>query len=137
MAGRDVAKAAKEQKGIKNHAMIMFVFDNPGKDPVVRPREFNEYLGKITKKLHTKYGAADPAEFFGYQIRKQYAMGNGIEVLADLDADDYREFGKKYSGIDGAIKILYNTEKVMTGAGKDPAKAVSKLIRKLEIEAED
>jgi hypothetical protein len=139
-AGRDVEKAAKEQKSLKNHAKIIFVFKFPGANPdgdYEEGRKFGEFFKTKTQELHKKYGAADPAEFMGYNIRKRAALGNGIEVLAELDADDYSEFRKKYGGIDGAIDILLNTKKVMTGAGKDPGKAVNKLIRKLEIEKEE
>jgi len=140
-AGRDTDKAAEEQKNMKKYAKIMFIFYSHGKDPegdYDDRKEYGQFLKDLTSKLHKKYGAADPSDFFGYNLRKQYAMGNGLEVLADLDAKDYQEFTKKYRGIQGAIDILLNTEKIMSGSYNraEPGKSVHKLIRKLEIEAE-
>jgi hypothetical protein len=135
----DLKKAAEEQKALKNRVKIMYAFEfakDPDGDYQDR-KSFEDYYKVHTARLHKKYGAASPQEIAGYNLRKQVAMGDGIEVQAELDADDYDEFRKKYGGTKGAIDILLSTEKVMSGAGKDPAKAVSKLIRKLEIEAED
>jgi len=120
--------------------MFAFEFGGGGHDPDghgLDKNNFMNFLKVLTQKLHKKYGAADPQEFFGYNMRKQYAMGSGVEVLADLDAKNYGEFSKKYRGIQGAIDILLSTKKVMSGGGKDPAKTIFKLVRKLEIEAED
>jgi hypothetical protein len=137
--GKDVEKAAIEQKSLAKYAKIKFAFEF-AKDPDGSwedKKSFANFLSVLTQRLHKKYKASDPAEFHGYKLRKQYSLGSGIEVLADLDAKDYDEFRKKYKGIQGAIDILLSTKKVMSGGTKDPARDVSKLIRKLEIEAED
>jgi hypothetical protein len=143
-AGRDPDKAAEEQKDLKKYAKIKFVFEfgegghNPDGD-YQDQKSFGHFLNIETQKLHKKYGAADPHDFFGYNLRKQTSLGKGLEVLSDLDAENYSEFRKKYSGIKGAIDILLNTEKIMSGSydRENPGKSVMKLIKKLEIEAED
>lgn len=143
--GKNISAAAAEEKSLENRAQIVFIFKHatappkPGSWDIspVFVRAWSDEKAKARRVLHKKYGAATPGEISGYNLRKQYAMGDGVEVLADLDAKDYDEFRKKYSGFDGAIGVLERTEKVMSGAGKDPAKTINKLIRKLEIEAED
>jgi len=140
----DLKKAAEEEKALNKQAKIRFIFEfgEGGQDPDkdYQNREtFKHFKNVLKQRLYKKYGAADPSEYFGYSLRKAYAMGDGIEVLADLDADDFDEFKKKYSGAKGAAKILWSTEKIMSGSydRNEPAKTISKMIRKLEIEAED
>jgi len=131
-AGTDIAAAAEEEKSLEKHAKIMWAFEK--KDSADK---FSQFFKEKRNELSKKYNAASPEEFMGYNMRKRYANFTGIEVLADLDANDYSDFHKKYSGIKGVIEILSSAEKVMSGGGSDPVKAISKLIRKLEIDAED
>jgi hypothetical protein len=131
-AGTDVAAAAAEEKSLEKRAKIMWAFER--NDP---SEKFSEYFKIKRNELSKKYNAATPDEFFGFNMRKRFANFNGLEVLADLDANDYPDFHKKYQGLKGAIEILSNSEKVMSGGGKDPAKAVHKMIRRLELEDED
>lgn len=141
--GKDTEKAAEEQKNLKKYGKIMFVFDSGGKDPdkdYEAQKEYGQWLKRATDKLHKKYGAASPSEVGGYNLRKQYAMGNGIEVLANLDdAKDYDEFAKNYSGLEGAVDILLNTERIMSGNynRENPGKSVMKMIKKLQLEIDD
>lgn len=137
---RGAKKAAEEQKVLKNHAKIKFVFKFE-KDPAgdyEDKQAFRDFLNVQVQDLFKKYGAASPEEFYGYNMRKRVAMGNGMEVLAKLDAKNYDEFHRNYSGIDGAIDILLSADRIMSGDydRKGPGKSVSKLIRKLEISKE-
>jgi hypothetical protein len=141
--GKDPSAAAKEASGIKKHAKVQFIFEfgegghDPDSNDYQDRRTFEDFLNIRVQRLHAKYFAASPGEVAGYNVRKAVAIGDGLEVLADLDANDYKEFHNKYSGTKGAKDILYSTERVMSGGGstsESAAKAVDKLIRKLEIE---
>ena len=94
--------------------------------------ELEAMINKELEVIANKYGAYGYyASLQGYNIRKT-TLPDYIEVFADLDADDYSEFGKKYSGLDGAIDILYNTTSVLHGAMSNPAKAVARMIKEIE-----
>lgn len=133
-------KAAEEQKTLKNYAKIKFIFKfalDPDGDYEDK-QAFRDFLNVQVQDLFKKYGAASPQEFSGYNMRKRVAMGNGMEILAKLDAKNYDEFHRGYSGIDGAIDILLSADRIMSGDydRNSPGKSVSKLIRKLEISKE-
>ena len=135
-------KIAADEEGLEKKSKIKFIFEfgEGGEDPdkgYQNQKTFKDFHNVERQRLYKKYGAAAPSEIKGYSLRTHYVIGDGVEVLAELDAKNYEEFKKKYSGINGAIEVLYNTKKVMKGAGHNPAKTVSKLIRKLEIETED
>ncbi len=138
--GDNLKDAERDQNNLKKYGYIKFIFesDPPGQNPE-RNREYREWFAEETEKLHKKYGAASPREIGGYNMRKQTAMGNGVEILADLDAKDYDEFGKKYSGYNGATEILLNTERILSGRYNrdNPGKSISNLIKKLEISADE
>lgn len=136
-AGTDIAAAAEEEKSLEKRTKIIWAFEKQDYQKDDQDAKFADFVKKKRNELSKKYNAASPDEFFGYNMRKRYANFEGIEVLADLDANDYSDFHKKYSGLKGAIEILANTEKVMSGGGNDPAKAVHKMMRRLEIEDED
>jgi hypothetical protein len=101
----------------------------------VYEKEIREGVREIAKKYGAE-GYYDGEPY--YQMRKS-SLSDYIEVIATLDAKNYDDFGKKYSGIDGAIEILSNTKTVLRGAGVlgDAAGAVNRMIRKLEFEKEN
>lgn len=139
--GEDIEKDAKEEKNLKNRIQLIIVLEH-GIDPQSEmsrneKEEYNELFNKYRNTFYRNKKSATPAEMLGYNMRKRYVGGKYIEVLADLDAKDYSEFSRKYRGYQGAIDILWNTEKIMTGASSDPIKTVKKWIKKLEVEAED
>lgn len=141
LMGRDLEiSAAKEKefgKNVVERSKIVHIFE---KGPISDDYTGTSSLGEIIRKRRANFykgeEAWSDAEKIGYDLRKR-SLGKYIEVLAELDADNLDEFEKNYSGYKGAIAILYSTEKVMWGAGSGASKAVAKMIRKLEIEAED
>lgn len=144
--GTNTKKAAEELKVLLNRAKIKFAFEyksgghDPNSSDYETEKAFGQFLAELTRKIHEKYGAASPAEFTGYTMRKRYAMGDGIEVMADLDADNYEEFHKKYHGAQGGIDILDRTVKLMSPPVSDKdkaAKLIFKFRKKLEAEKED
>lgn len=93
-------------------------------------KEIRDGLSEIAKK----YGAGEVyGAQYGYNMRKS-TLEDYVEVLADLDAKDYSEFHKKYPGLEGAIDILHSSERVLHGAGNDAAKAVNRMVKKLQFE---
>lgn len=139
----DMEQNAKDEKlfskgRLIDKAKIIFVFEygQVPSDSYSDKDKLKSIQQKMKNSFYQKRGAFNPSEYFGYQMR-QKTLNNYIEVVSELDADDVSEFHRKYSGIEGAIEILYNTEKVMKGSGGDPAKTVMKWIKKLELEKED
>lgn len=138
----DMEKNAEEEKKLKenaeNRAKVIYVFEYEEHPGSGSNRRLQDLIRRRRDQFYQERGAFNPAEMMGYNMRKTTIGGNYIEVLADLpNADNIQQFQRNYSGLDGAIEILLSTEKIMHGAGKDPAKSVMKWIKKLELEKEE
>jgi hypothetical protein len=128
-----------------NQMKMKYIWEHDGQDPdKLTYSKDKEEWGSLYKNKYNeiadRFNLPRLGEYQGYQLRKRIALGDGIEVLADLDAKGYDEFEKKYRGYQGLIDILMSTERVLTGHGGSPesaAKKVVKMIKMFEIEAED
>lgn len=156
LMGKDTKKAAQEESGLrdkakclfKTHERIMIAFEY-GYDPVDEKsstssiqaikqldwdeqrkwnREFNTFYNEMRNELSKKYGASNPSGKYGYDIRKT-TLRNYIEVLAELDANDYEQFHKKYSGLEGAIEILSSAIKLLHPHAATSAEASEKVMK--------
>ena len=138
----DMDKNAEDEKAfskidLKNKAKVIFVFTRkklPSDDYSDR-RELDSIAKGMKSSFYQKRGAFDPSEHFGYDMRKK-SLGKYIEVVSELEADDVSEFHRKYSGLDGAIDILFNAERIMSPT-TDPGKTIMKWVKRLELEQED
>jgi hypothetical protein len=137
-AGENLDKSVEVEKkfkeDIEQRAQIIFVFQE-GKAPTEHYND-RQIISTIKNKRASEFYASQkswtPHEKWGYDLRKRYAGGNYIEVLADLDAKDISEFHKNYKGSKGVADILINTERVYSGAGKDAAKTVARWIKRFQ-----
>ncbi len=133
----------------KQHFGIYYVFErHPGSIQFYEKEEnsysynsdnqsFINWCEGKKHKIAFAHGA-DTISSKGYELRKRYIGNDYIEVLADLEAEDYKDF--QYYDEDGAIEILSSAEKLMHPSVKDSSEAVkliSKWIKKLELEKEE
>ena len=121
--GKDISLATKKEKSLENQAKVIFTFD--------KEIELKELI-KIRRSGLAKEMEAWNLNMQGYNMRKS-TFTDYIEILADVDATNYSEFTKEFSGLRGAINLLLHTIKVMRGGG-NPGKTQWKWIEKLELE---
>jgi len=149
--GRDPNKVAQEQKKIKkddlvNKYRIQILFTkcktNSDFQDILSENWMNHFRVSPDKfyfdeleKIAAKYDAAGTmASMRVYEIGVN-SESDKIEILVNVDAKDYSEFHKKFGGLEGAIELLYSAERVY--GYNDPAKAVLKWVKKLELEMEE
>lgn len=141
----DNDRIAKEQESYlhsfdKTRIKLLFTGTNPQYlkgDYWYKNFSKENYEEKIEKELSEIAARHGSIGFYsmhkGYEVRKS-TLGDYIEVLTDLEADNYDEFHSLYPGLEGAINILYNSTAVLHGASASPAKAIMRMVKKIQLE---
>lgn len=146
--GKNPDRIATKQMGWSDgkRIRIQLVFETEGHLKEILDDNEYAYLDSYKKALKNRMNdiadeqdvAATMEMRWGFEMRISTIKPDCIGVIAEVDdADDYDEFQRKYSGLEGAKNILLSTTAIIYGCGKDPGKTIMKWLKRLELEEED